>query len=113
MNKTRTTATAGLLAVALVAATDANAMRCGTRLIARGDHVSKLLRYCGEPDFAQTRLAHRSYSNRFGDVLYTGFHEEVRIDEWTYNLGPNKLVRVVKMENGVVREIRHLGYGYH
>ena len=88
-------------------------MRCGTRLIAKGDHISKLLRYCGEPDFVQSRAAQRSFHNRYGQVLYAGLYEEVLIQEWTYNLGPHKLMRVVKMENGVVSEVRHLGYGYH
>ena len=113
MNRSRKVAIVCLILIGSTAATNAYAMRCGTHLISRGDHVSKLLRYCGEPDFEQSRSAQRSYHNRFGQVLFTGFHEQVQIDEWTYNLGPNKLMRVVTMENGVVREVRHLGYGYH
>ena len=112
MKKIRTIATASLLILGLASASNALAMRCGTRLISKGDHISKLLRYCGEPDFAQTRSAQRSYYNRFGQVLFTGFYEEVLIQEWAFNLGPNKLMRVVKMENGVVTDVRHLGYGY-
>jgi hypothetical protein len=112
MKKLRTVATAGILILGLASASNALAMRCGTRIIAKGDHVSKLLRYCGEPDFTQSRAAQRSYHNRFGQVLFTGFYEEVLIEEWTYNLGPTKLMRVVKMANGVVTEVRHLGYGY-
>ncbi len=112
MNKSRTVASATLIVLGLTSAFNAYAMRCGTRLIARGDHISKLLRYCGEPDFAQSRSAQRTYHNHFGQVLFTGLHEEIRIDEWTYNFGPSKLMRVIRMENGIVREIRHLGYGY-
>ncbi len=113
MNNTTRAAAAVVIVFALAGAAEANGMRCGTHLIARGDHVSKLLRYCGEPDFAQSRSAHRSYRTRFGHIFYTGLFEEVRIDEWTYNLGPNKLMRVITMENGVVRDVKHLGYGYH
>ncbi len=112
MKKTRILAIASLIVLGLTTASNAYAMRCGTRLIAKGDHISKLLRYCGEPDFAQNRSARRSYYNRYDRVLYTGLFEEVLIQEWTYNLGPNKLMRVVKMENGVVVDVRHLGYGY-
>ncbi len=112
MKKTRTLAIASLIVLGLTTASNAFAMRCGTRLITRGDHISKLLRYCGRPDFVQSRLAQRPYYSRYGRVLYSGLFEEVSIEEWTYNLGPNKLMRVVKMENGIVREIRHLGYGY-
>ncbi len=112
MKKSRTVAIASLIVLGLTSASNAYAMRCGTRLIAKGDHVSKILRYCGEPDFTQSRYAQRPYYNRYGHVFYTGLFEEVRIEEWTYNLGPSKLMRVVTMENGIVRDIRHLGYGY-
>lgn len=114
MRKTTTKnfAVVGLIVLGFGSVSEAYAMRCGTRLIAKGDHVSKILRYCGEPDFTQSRSAERSYRNRFGHVLYSGFYEEVLIQEWTFNLGPHKLMRVIKLENGIVREIEHLGYGY-
>ena len=38
--------------------------------------------------------------------------EEVVIEEWTYNRGPHQLMRVVRLENGVVAEVEILGYGY-
>ena len=38
--------------------------------------------------------------------------EEVVIEEWTYNFGPHQLMRVVRLENGYVADIKHLGYGY-
>ena len=38
--------------------------------------------------------------------------EEVVIEEWTYNLGPHQLIRVVRLENGYVADIKRLGYGY-
>jgi hypothetical protein len=112
MNKTKALAITGLLVFGLSSASNAYAMRCGTRLISKGDHMSKILKYCGEPDITQSRSAQRSYHNRYGHVLYAGFYEEVLIQEWTYNLGPNKLMRIIKLENGVVRGIEHLGYGY-
>jgi len=112
MKKTRAVALASLIVLGLASTSNAYAMRCGTRIITKGDHVSKLLRYCGEPDFAQSRAAQRSYHNRFGQILFTGLYEEILIQEWTYNLGPNKLMRVVKMENGVITQVQHLGYGY-
>lgn len=112
MKKTRTVAIASLLVLGVMTASNAYAMRCGTRLIARGDHISKLLHYCGEPDFVQTRAVQRPYYNRYGLILYSGLFEEILIQEWTYNLGPHKLMRVVELENGVVSKIRHLGYGY-
>jgi hypothetical protein len=37
---------------------------------------------------------------------------EVLVEEWTYNLGPHQLMRVVRFENGLVADVRKLGYGY-
>ena len=60
----------------------------------------------------QTRLAQRSYVTELGQIYFPGFVEEVVIEEWTYNLGPHQLMRVVRLENGYVAEIKQLGYGY-
>jgi hypothetical protein len=95
----------------LLAATPAHAFRCGTRIITRGDHADKILRFCGEPASVQTRLSQRSYVSDFGRV-FPGIVEDVIIEEWTYNFGPHQLIRVVRLENGFVADIKHLGYGY-
>lgn len=96
----------------LLATVPAHAFRCGTRIITRGDHADKLLRYCGEPAAVQTRFAQRGYTTTHGGVFIPGLVEEVVVEEWTYNLGPHKLIRVVRLENGFVAQIRQLGYGY-
>ena len=93
------------------AAAPAHAFRCGTRIITRGDHADKILHFCGEPASVQTRYKQRSYVTEHGFVL-RGALEEVIVEEWTYNLGPHQLMRVVLLENGYVEEIKHLGYGY-
>ena len=86
-------------------------MRCGNRLISRGDHAAKVLHYCGEPDAIRSHLALRGFFSA-GGLLLPGFAEEVEIEEWTYNLGPHKLMRIIYLENGVVRDVDTLGYGY-
>lgn len=60
----------------------------------------------------QSRVAQRSVVADFGHVFIPGFVEEVLIEEWTYNLGSHRLMRLVRLENGIVIDIRHLGYGY-
>jgi hypothetical protein len=97
--------------VLLTAVTPAHAFRCGTRIITRGDHSDKILRFCGEPASVQTRISQRAYVADFGRV-FPGVVEEVVVEEWTYNLGPHQLIRVVRLENGFVADIKHLGYGY-
>ena len=95
----------------LAAAAPAHAFRCGSRIITRGDPAEKVLQYCGEPVAVTKRLKQRSYFMESG-VRVRGALEEVVVEEWTYNLGPRLLMRVVLLENGYVEEIKHLGYGY-
>ncbi|HEX6994820.1 MAG TPA: DUF2845 domain-containing protein [Gammaproteobacteria bacterium] len=104
-------AAAGLLAIGAEASADA--LRCGSHVISRGDHAVKVLRYCGEPIAIQSRLLHRRVS-AFGSFFHPGLGllEEVLIEEWTYNFGPARLMRQVQLENGFVREVRELGYGF-
>jgi hypothetical protein len=37
---------------------------------------------------------------------------EIPVESWLYNLGPNKLMRRVIFEDGIVADIETLGYGY-
>ena len=37
---------------------------------------------------------------------------EVPVESWVYNFGPNKFMRKVRFENGIVADIETLGYGY-
>jgi len=45
----------------------------------------------------------------FADRAYV----EIVVEEWTYNFGPHRLMRVVRFENGLVTSITQLAYGYH
>jgi hypothetical protein len=102
----------GLVALlALAAATEAHAFRCGPRIITRGDHADKILHYCGEPASVQSRVVQMPYVTEHW-LRYRGSIEEVVVEEWVYNFGPRHLMRVVRLENGFVAEIRSLGYGY-
>jgi hypothetical protein len=98
-------------ALVLLVVAPAHAFRCGTRIITRGDPAEKILRFCGEPTSVQTRLSQRAFVDRFGRVVPT-LVEDIVIEEWTFNLGPHYLVRVVRLENGYVADIKYLGYGF-
>lgn len=100
-------------AALLLAALPAYAFRCGTRVITEGDPADKVLQFCGSPVSVQTRRAERPYIDDLGrSYLYRGLVEEVVIEEWTYNLGPNQFMRLVRIENGRVADVKSLGYGY-
>jgi len=115
-----------LAAVALLVAGPAEAFRCGSRLVSRGDPQAKVRNFCGDPVAVQERVIYRSGPTRapitsglppgVGDrdevVAYDRSLVEVVIEEWTYNLGPRKLMRLVRFENGFVAEVKTLGYGY-
>ncbi len=98
---------------ALLAAVPAYAFRCGNRLISAGDPADKVLHYCGSPVSVETRRAERPYIDELGrSYLSRGLIEEVVIEDWTYNLGPQQFMRLVRIENGRVVEVKALGYGY-
>ena len=108
----------------------AMAMRCGNKLVLKGDHQAKILRFCGDPTHMLQRAIYhsgptRQFTSRHSDsrrvrealgddeiLISTRSFVEVPIEEWTYNLGPRKLMRVIRFENGIVTDVRHLGYGY-
>ena len=115
---------------AFLLAQPAAALRCGSRLISEGVPQSKVLRFCGEPEAIQVRTVvragfprYRSFdrsSSRYGTatardrelLIADRAFEEILVEEWTYNFGPRRLMRMVRFENGIVTSIRQLGYGY-
>jgi len=105
-------ASACVLAVGLLAvAAPARALTCGSRVISRGDDAAKLLQYCGDPVDVQSHRIERTPIDANGRV-YRGFTEEVVVEEWTYNFGPYQLMVKIRLDNGIVQDIKYLGYGY-
>jgi len=86
------------------------AMHCGQRIVTTGDSAAKLERFCGKPETVVRWRAERTVT-RHG-VLLPGLVQEVWIEDWTYNFGPNKLMRRVRVEDGVVTNIRALERGH-
>lgn len=100
-----------VVVVALLAAGPATAMHCGSAVIGNGDTVDKLLEFCGQPETVKTYPIVRTPVDPNGRV-YHGFREELRVEEWTYNFGPNQLMTKVRIEYGYVTDVRYLGYGH-
>ena len=121
-----------LAAALLLLAEPALALRCKGRLVMEGDPQVKVLKFCGDPVSMQQRTIYRSgiprpwVGNRMsvesGDTEISVSNEEllihdrsvveILVEEWTYNFGPHKLMRVVRFENGLVAQITGLSYGY-
>jgi hypothetical protein len=104
------------------------ALRCGNRLVSEGDHQLKIEKHCGEPTAVNFRTIYRSGipASRYGHnrrsmkparsseelLIHNRSVEEVQVEEWTYNFGPRRLMRVIRFENGLVTSVTELGYGY-
>jgi hypothetical protein len=106
------------LALVLVAAQSAHAedsMRCGTRLASVGNSKYTVLQLCGEPNaisvigsMPQPHVWFSGFNSYYLDPPY----QYVPIEVWTYNFGPNKLLRRLRFEGDELTDIRADGYGY-
>lgn len=92
----------------------ADSMRCGQRLVVDGTTREQVVAWCGEPTSTLQRVVLRPpvvwYYGR--PVNLGGGYVEVLVETWTYNLGPQKLMRRIVFEDGAVVDIETLGYGY-
>jgi hypothetical protein len=104
-----------LAGVLLAGAAAADSFRCGNRLITDGDSAAKVLALCGEPsEVTTTSILRRPVVWRYGRPWYASDDlVPVAVEFWTYNLGRQKLMRRLRLEDGLVVEIETLGHGYH
>jgi hypothetical protein len=80
---------------------------CGDRIISTGDTKSDVLAKCGEPFY---RTSHdEEVRERLDDNLDRNII--VTIEEWTYNFGPQRFMRIVTFRNGRVVDVRTGNYG--
>ncbi|QKT03714.1 DUF2845 domain-containing protein [Ectothiorhodospiraceae bacterium 2226] len=91
----------GLLGWAFSAAAEAG-LRCDGRLVQLGDRQYDVLSLCGEPDY-QTPL----YASAHPYLLVP------QVEEWQYNFGPHRFIRILRFQDGRLTQIRTGGYGYH
>jgi len=106
-----------VIAVGLLAssAAVADGFRCGTKLVTEGASRAEVAHKCGEPtDVRNSRsVFRRPVVWNYGRPYYVGDdYIEIQVEIWTYNLGPNQLMRRFRVEDGLVTEIWTLGYGY-
>jgi hypothetical protein len=99
-----------LLLTAIPAAADS--MRCGSKLIVEEDSIDKVLYYCGEPASKSRTWIVRQPRYYIGsnEYVFPG-EEDVPVDLWTYDLGPNKLMMRLRFVAGILERIESLGYG--
>jgi len=92
----------------------AHALRCGNKLVVEGDTAGEVLARCGKPTEVTRKTTQRPpIIWRNGRALRVpGGDLEMAVEIWTYNLGTNKLMQRLRLEDGEVKQIENLGYGY-
>lgn len=88
----------------------AASLRCGTHLVADGATKATVLMKCGEPLSKESRTETTETKSKDGDTS-TKTITQKNIEEWTYNFGPNRLMQVVRFENGVLTDVQSTTHG--
>jgi len=80
---------------------------CGDRVISTGEKKAEVILKCGEPFYKDVRV------EEVLDWVDNGrlAKVSVTIEEWTYNFGPNRFMRIITFRNGTVVDIQTGGYG--
>lgn len=87
------------------------AFRCGSDLVEKGDRKIEVLRKCGEPaSVDEWEELRRVPASRYS--MSRGGLEQVRVEEWTYNFGPQRFLQIYRFENGRVTRMEFGGYGF-
>ena len=109
------------------AASSAESMRCGNRVVTHGDPKAKVAELCGQPTQTEQRTVYRSGIPRRrlrieGDGLETLTESElalqdrsfveVQVDVWLYNRGNSRLMREIVFHDNRLVEVNVLGRGF-
>jgi hypothetical protein len=90
----------------------ADSVRCGSKLITEGDTIEEVQQYCGEPTETKRTWITRQPRFEYGgqEIPFPG-EEDVPVDIWIYDFGPNKLVRQIRFVAGKVDSIETREHG--
>ena len=111
-----------LLVLTVLLTGTALAFQCDGKIISKRNTTFDVLRKCGEPDYIdrwEEERAVRGYG-RFEMPRSGGIPEtqvpvvsviHVQVERWTYNLGPNRFMQVLRFENGKLVDINTGDYG--
>jgi len=89
------------------AAQQTGAMRCQNGIVSVGDNIPDVVKKCGPPTFQDRREQTRSGGNR-----RSWSSENVTVDDWVYNFGPQEFMYQIIFHNGRVAKIQSLEHGY-
>jgi hypothetical protein len=116
----------GMLALSVTCALWAGApagadsgFRCESgRLVYTGDHMYEVRKKCGDPDMVTQRLEKRKVTQKIwrwtagvAEEIEEEREVEVLIDEWVFDLGPERFIRIVSFEDSRVTCVNTGNYG--
>lgn len=100
-----------LLAILLlsVSPTTALGFKCGRSIINEGKSIEYVLDRCGQPSYSQEHTVYRVFRQTppAPDIVVP-----IIIQEWRYNFGPNRFMRYLRFENGILKAIESIGRGH-
>lgn len=116
---TKTTVFVSVL-ILLALPIQAEAFRCGNRMVNIGDTKAEVLATCGRPIHSEV-VEVKSESKWTGRGKWTSNDtwrikgkstgSEVPIEVWTYNLGENRLMKILTFEGNILKKIEDGDYG--
>ena len=94
----------------------AQSVVCSGKIINEGVSQAEVSAMCGTP--VQVDHHTRNLVTAVGSVTQPGYYagasasDDVQVEVWTYNFGPNKLMQRIWFEDGLVKRVESLGYGF-
>ena len=100
-----------LFVVSGVTGAEALALRCGTSIIAKGDHKEKVLDNCGEP--TETVFLEERWKIKYESTYQSSVAHQERPyqwermirEEWVYDKGSSRRVHRLLFENDIIVKI--------
>lgn len=107
------------MALMIAAPAAGESLRCRGSIISPGDRKYNVLATCGEPDYVESReiytsrrvTRHRDSEHRYRRESFR-IEVPIRIETWTYDLGPNRLIRYLHFEDEILVDITTGERGY-
>ena len=99
-----------LVALIVLASAPAHAMRCGVSLVAQGQWTYEVLEQCGEPIEQHVKTIFLGTNDRHG-VAGLAAATSIVVEYWVYDLGPHRLRRLLRFEDGQLVRIETLDRG--
>ena len=107
--------TAAALITFFIGAQQADALSCSQRLVRVGDASARVLQLCGDPAEIVERTESRTTTVQGrapdGTIVAHTVTVTVVVEQWTYDFGPQRFMRQLVFEGGVLLRMSTLGYG--